>query len=106
MCRGCTLGKHKASGILDQIHLDVCDPMNTVSLSGHEYYVTFIDDFSRKTWIYFLKTKGEVFSQFTEFKAMVENQARKKIKVLRLDNGGEFTSNEFKYFCIQEGIQR
>ena len=53
--------------------------MSTLSLSGHEYYVTFIDDFSRKTWIYFLKTKGEVFAQFKEFKALVENQTGKKI---------------------------
>ena len=73
--------------------------MSTLSLSGHEYYVTFIDDFARKTWIYSLKTKGEVFARFKEFKALVENQTRKKIKALRSDNGGEFTSNEFRYFC-------
>ena len=42
-------------------------------MSGHAYYVTFIDDLSRKTWIYFLKTKGEVFARFKEFKALVEN---------------------------------
>ena len=68
--------------------------------------MTFIDDFSRKTWIYFLKTKGEVFARFKEFKALLENQIGKKIKVLRSDNGGEFTSNKFRYFCRQEGIQR
>ena len=75
-------------------------------MSGHEYYVTFIDDFSRKTWLYFLKTKGEVFARFKEFKALVENQTGKKIKVLRSNNEGEFTSNEFRDFCSQEGIQR
>jgi hypothetical protein len=47
------------------------------SLSGREYYLTFIDDYSRKTWIYFLKTKSEVFKRFQEFKALVENQTRK-----------------------------
>ena len=73
----------------------MCGPMSTVSLSGHEYYVTFIDDYSMKTWIYFLKAKGEVFSGFQEFKALVENQTGKKIKVLRSNNGGEYTSNEF-----------
>ena len=51
--------------------------------------INFIDDFSRKRWIYFLKTKDEVFSWFQEFKALVENSTRKKIKVLQLDNGGE-----------------
>ena len=59
VCRGCALGKytktsfpsseHRAIGVLDLVHLDVCGPMSTVSLSGHEYYVSFIDDYSRKT---------------------------------------------------------
>ncbi len=48
----------------------------------------FIDDFSRKTWIYFLKSKDEVFGKFKEFKALVENATEKKIKFLRSDNGG------------------
>jgi hypothetical protein len=61
--------------------------MTVSSLGGFLYYVTFIDDFSWKTWIYFIKTKDEVFSRFQEFKAQVENMTRKKIKVLRTDNG-------------------
>ena len=56
------------------------------------YYVLFIDDFSRNTWIYFLKKKSEFFDRFKEFKALVENQTEKKIKVLRTYNGGEFCS--------------
>ena len=44
------------------------------------YYVSFIDDFSRKTWIYFMKNKDEVFSKFNEFKALIENHTEKKIK--------------------------
>ena len=80
--------------------------MSTMSLTGHEYYVSFIDDYSRKTWIYFLKTKNEVFSRFQEFKALVENQTGKKIKALRSDNGGEYTGHEFEDFCIQHGIHR
>lgn len=62
---------------------------------GPRYFATFIDGYSRKTWIYFLNTKGEVFNRFQEFKALVENQTRKKIKGLTSDNGGEYTSNEF-----------
>jgi hypothetical protein len=54
------------------------------------YYVLFIDDFSRNTWIYFLMKKSEVFDRFKEFKALVDNQIEKIIKVLRTDNGGEF----------------
>jgi hypothetical protein len=60
------------------------------------YYVSFIDDFSRKTWIYFLRNKFEVFDRFKYFKTLVENQTKKIINVLRTDNGGEFYGNEFE----------
>jgi hypothetical protein len=80
--------------------------MSSISLSGYEYYVTFIDDHSRKTWIYFMKTKDKVFSRFQEFKALVENQTGKKIKTLRSDNGGEYTLKAFKDFCAGVGIKR
>ena len=71
-------------------------PMSSSSLSGYVYYVSFIDDFSRNTWIYFMKNKNELFNKFKEFKALIENHTENKIKTFRLDNGGEFTSNEFK----------
>ena len=66
-CQGCARGKNikniflkietNTKGMLESIHYDVCGPITSISLSGYEYYVTFIDDYSRKTWIYFLKTK-------------------------------------------------
>ena len=70
--------------------------MSSSSLSGYVYYVSFIDDFSRMTWIYFMKNKDEVFNKFKEFKALIENHTEKNIKIFRSDNGREFTSNEFK----------
>eukprot|EP00253_Pinus_taeda_P013052 PITA_13052 len=92
-CRGCAMGKfskspfpssdNKATGILDLIHSDVSGRMSHVSLSGYEYYVLFIDDHARRTWIYFLKTKSEVFKRFQEFRALVETQTGQKIKSLR-----------------------
>jgi transposase InsO family protein len=80
--------------------------MIVASIKRSMYYVSYIDDFSHKTWIYFLKTKDEVFSRFQEFKALVENQAGKKIKILRSDNGGEYNSKEFEGFCKGVGIKR
>jgi hypothetical protein len=59
------------------------------SLGKSLYYVSFIDYFSRNTWIYFLRKKSEVFDKFKEFKALVENQIDKKIKVFRTENGVE-----------------
>jgi hypothetical protein len=84
----------------------VFGPVPVPSLGKYVYYVSFIDDFSRNTWIYFLRKKSEVFDKFKEFKALVENQTEKKIKVLRTDNGGEFCGNEFKEFCKKCGIAR
>jgi hypothetical protein len=76
----------------------VFGPVPIPSLGKSMYYVSFINDFSRNTWIYFLRKKSEVFDKFKEFKALVENQTEKKIKVLRTDNGGEF--------CKKCGIAR
>ena len=67
--------------ILDIVHSDVFGPVKVPSLGKSMYYVSFIDDFSRNTWIYFPKKKSEVFDRFKEFKALVENQTEKKIKV-------------------------
>jgi transposase InsO family protein len=116
VCRGYALGKNikkpipssenRSKGILDLIHSDVCGPMPVKSLGGSLYYITFIDDFSRKTWLYLLKTKNEVFSKFQEFKVEVENLTDKKIKTIRSNNGGEYTSKELVAFCKEVGIRR
>ena len=65
--------------------------MSSSSLSGYVYYVTFIDEFSRKRWIYFMKNNDEVFSKFKELKGLIKNQTEKKIMNFQSDNGGEFT---------------
>jgi hypothetical protein len=79
VCNGCAQGKNiknsfskrdrKEEGVLELIHSNVCGPMPSSSISGYVYYVSFIDDYSHKTWIYFLKSKDEVFNKFKEFKA-------------------------------------
>ena len=84
---------------MDYIHSDLWGLATVPSKEGHKYFVSFIDDFSRKVWIYFLKYKSELFNIFKEFKTLVENQVGKKIKVLRTDNSLEFCSKEFDNFC-------
>ena len=115
-CKGCTLVKYtkdtlhekeiRAKEILERVHTNVCGPLSTTSTERHRYYVNFVDDFSRKSWILFMKNKNHTFSNFCEFKELVEIDARKKVKVLRSDNGGEYVSNKFNNFCALEGIQR
>ena len=113
-CKGCTLGKfvkttfHEkdscASTILERIHTYVCGPFSVASTEKHRYYVIFVDDFSRKCWIFLMQKKSETYSKFCEFKALVEKKSGKQVKALRSDNGGEYISGEFKYFCSKEGI--
>jgi transposase InsO family protein len=80
--------------------------MQSTSISGYIYYVSFIDDYSHKTWVYFLKSKYEVFGKFKEFKALIENLYERKIKTHRLDNRGEYTSKEFVNICKYSRIKR
>jgi transposase InsO family protein len=80
--------------------------MKTTSHGGAQYFVTFIDDFSRKTHVYLLKAKGKVFDTFKAYKALVENQTGMKIKTLRFNNKGEFVSQKFDNFLDECGIQR
>ena len=82
----------RAKAPLEIVHSDLCGPMKTTSLAGSHYVLTFIDDYTRKTWVYFLKQKSEVFEKFCHFKALVENQSGQHIKILRTDRGGEYMS--------------
>ena len=113
-CKGCIMGKYakatfqekenRASKVLERFHSDVCGPFYTASIEKHKYYVIFFDDFSQKCWIYFMQKKDQAFSNFLEFKALVEKDTGKHMKDLRSENGGEYISNEFKKFCSKEVI--
>ena len=74
-------------------------------MNGSRYLLTFIDDFSRYTWVFLLKKKSEVCEIFSELKALIENSSGLKIKILRSDNGGEYVSNELLHIFSQSGIQ-
>lgn len=115
VCETCIKGKQtqksyaksetKSEEILDLIHTDVCGPMRVESLAGSRYFVTFIDDKSKWCEIYFMKKKSEVPEKFKEYKAMVERNTGKKIKIVRSDNGLEYVSHYLNDFLKQEGIK-
>jgi transposase InsO family protein len=116
VCVICVLGKHHrdsfdkraswhASGPLQLVHSDLCGPLSSPSFSRCKYFLTFIDEFSRRTWVYFLKLKSEVFDKFLFYKALVEKQSGHQIQRLRTDNGGEYVNNNFTSYCTTQGIQ-
>ncbi|KAL0348559.1 UNVERIFIED_CONTAM: Retrovirus-related Pol polyprotein from transposon TNT 1-94 [Sesamum angustifolium] len=83
---------------------DLADFKNTLSKGGKKYYISFVDDYSRYTKIYLLRSKDEASEMFLKYKAEVENQLDKKIKRLRSDRGGEYGTNFLKEFCENNGI--
>ncbi|KAD6119247.1 hypothetical protein E3N88_10518 [Mikania micrantha] len=80
--------------------------MQATSLGGSRYYLLLIDDYTKMSWIYFLRNKAETFEHFRNFKALVEKETNQSIKVLRTDRGGEFCSSEFNGYCEKCGIKR
>ncbi|KAI3727128.1 hypothetical protein L1987_66937 [Smallanthus sonchifolius] len=115
-CENCILGKahrvkfyksqHTTKGILDYVHTDLWGPARTLSLGGASYFLSVIDDFSIRVWVYALKAKNEAFEKFKEWKVMVEKQTERKVKKLRSDSGLEFCNAEFNKFCKEQGISR
>ena len=117
LCSDCMVGKQhreaipkkslwRASQCLQLVHADICGPIKPKSHSNKRYLINFIDDYSRKTWVYFLSEKSETFSVFKKFKAFVERESGNFIRCLHTDRGGEFTSLEFNQFCSANGIAR
>jgi transposase InsO family protein len=88
------------------VHTYVWGPAQVSSLGGSNYYVTFIDDATRKTWVYFIRQKSDVFDTFKKWKDLVENETGKKLKCLRSDNGGEYFSKDFDDYYSYHQIHR
>ncbi|RVW19501.1 Retrovirus-related Pol polyprotein from transposon TNT 1-94 [Vitis vinifera] len=86
------------------LHSDVWGPCPVTSQTGFRYFVTFVDDFSRMTWIYFMKNRSEVFSHFCAFSAEIKTQYDVSVKILRSDNGKEYVSNSFQNYMSHNGI--
>ena len=90
--------------VLELVHSDVCEmPINTYG--GARYILTFLDEKSKRSWIYLMKLKSEVTDHFKVFLKMVEKQSNKKLKIMRTDNGGEYVNRHLMEFLQDNGIQ-
>jgi len=114
-CESCQLGKHfrvsfpnrinnKATTPFDVVHSDVWGPSRVPSTLGYKYYVTFIDDFSRCTWVFLMKDRPELFNIFKKFCSKIMTQFSKTIRILLSDNAKEYFYDIFNYFMHSNGI--
>ena len=103
-CESCQLGKHtrssfpkklnnRASFMFDVVHSDIWGPSRVSTNLGFHYFVTFIDDYSRYTWLFLIKSRSELFTIFQNFCAEIQNQFGVSIKTLRSDNAREYVSS-------------
>ena len=90
---------------LDLVHLDMWGSSPISSIEGPYYYVTFIDDSTRKVWVYFLKKKSKVCDVFKKWKAKVENKMGLKVKHLKFNNRRGYGDENLKEFCVANGIK-
>ncbi|KAA0036896.1 gag/pol protein [Cucumis melo var. makuwa] len=90
---------------LEFIHSNLCGPMNVKAQEGYEYFISFIDDYSRYGHVYLIRHKSDSLEKFKEYKAEVENELGKTIKILRADRGGEYMDLRFQGYLIEHGIQ-
>ncbi|KAJ9535203.1 hypothetical protein OSB04_un001716 [Centaurea solstitialis] len=116
-CVACLKGKqhkssHKSKEIntisapLQLLHMDLFGPTNVMSIGKKSYCLVIIDDYSRFTWVFFLRTKDETSGLIKSFVKRVENQTNLKVKVIRSDNGTEFKNADLNSFCDEKGIEK
>jgi hypothetical protein len=115
LCKHCQQGKQTKTRFkskeystkrpLEFVHIDLVGPNSTKGLKGERYFMLLVDDYTIMTTVCFLKNKSEAFENFKIYKEMVENEMDSRIKCLRSDNGGEFTSKEFMEYFRIHGIK-
>ncbi|KAL2251361.1 UNVERIFIED_CONTAM: Retrovirus-related Pol polyprotein from transposon TNT 1-94 [Sesamum indicum] len=119
-CDDCVLGKHHkmhfpaspspnpsmSTYILDYVHADVWGPSNVPTHGGNRYFLSIMDNFSRKVFVFLMKHKSEVFEKFEKWRVLVENQTGKMLKSLRTDNGLEFCNQSFSEMCDKHDIKK
>nr|GEZ94429.1 zinc finger, CCHC-type [Tanacetum cinerariifolium] len=117
ICDACLLGKHSRTPFLNQakfrsknpldlVYGDLCGPISPATHSGNKFIFLLVDDCIRFMWAYFRTSKDQAFSTFKEFRQQIEMEMRMKLRMLRTNRGGEFTSNEFTKYCKENGIAR
>ena len=94
----------QASAPFELVHSDVWDPCLVVSLTGFRYFVTFIEDYSRTTWLYLMKNCSELFSHFHAFCAKIHTRFHVYVQNMRSDNAEEYMSEQFQPLMLQNGI--
>ena len=114
-CESCQFAKHhrlsshprvnkQASAPFELVYSDVWGPYPVVSPTRFHYFVTFVDDYSRTTWLYLMKNRSELFSHFHAFCAEIKTRFHTSIQNLRSDNAKEYLSEQFQSFMLQNGI--
>nr|GEX90697.1 zinc finger, CCHC-type [Tanacetum cinerariifolium] len=98
--------KFRSKNPLDLVYADLCGPISPATHSGKKLIFLLVDDCTRFMWAYFLTSKDQALSTFKEFRQQIEMEMRMKLRMLRTDKGGEFTSNEFTKYCKENGIAR
>ena len=95
---------HHATEPLELVHSNLVGSIKTPSLSGSWYFVVFTNDYTCKSWIYFMKTKSQTFDTFLEFQHLVEKELGKAIKTFCNNRGVEFLSTSFINYLKEQGI--
>jgi hypothetical protein len=114
-CESCQFGKHhclssfprvnkRANSPFKLIHSNVWGPCPVLSKPGFKYFVTFVDDFSRVTYLYLMKNSFELFTYFSAFYTEIKTQFNVVVQTLRSDNAKEYFSESFQSYMIQNGI--
>lgn len=94
----------RAPSPLSCVHSDLMGPISPASLGGKKYIMTFIDDYTRYSMVYFLESKDEAFKSFEHFKTWFESRTEHRVLKLKSDRGGEYSSTEFLNFLKEEAI--
>ncbi|CAB0007815.1 unnamed protein product [Nesidiocoris tenuis] len=95
----------KAQHPLQILHADVCGPFSETSWNGYQYFLSVLDDKTHYAAVFLLKSKSEVKDRLIDYITKIENKWERKVKTLRMDNGGEFVVEELKNFCNKKGIE-